>query len=94
MTDVEILNKVKQALGITGDFFNETISVYIDEIKDYMLNAGVSEKNINKSVGIVSRGVNDLWNNQSGNGKFSAYFYDRVIQLAIKSQNESEEVNV
>lgn len=85
MTDAAILTGVKNALGITGAFMDDTISIYIDEVTDYMANAGVSTDLINASVGVIARGVNDLWNNAAGAGKLSPYFYDRVSQLVLKS---------
>lgn len=81
-----MLNKVKTALGITGNYHDETISIYIDEVIDYMKSAGVFETLINTSAGVVTRGVADLWNNSGGDGHLSSYFYDRVTQLALKSQ--------
>ena len=86
MADAAILNGVKSALGITGSYMDAAISVYIDEVTDYMGNAGVSPALIAASVGVIARGVNDLWNNASGEAKLSPYFYDRVSQLALKSQ--------
>lgn len=85
MADAALLAGVKNALGITGTFMDATISIYIDEITDYMSNAGISAAVIPASVGVIARGVNDLWNNNAGNGKLSPYFYDRVSQLALKS---------
>lgn len=85
MADAAILSGVKNALGITGSYMDDTISVYIDEVTDYMGNAGVSSNLIAASVGVIARGVNDLWNNNAGNGRLSPYFYDRVSQLALKS---------
>lgn len=85
MTDVAILSGVKNALGVTGNFMDATISLYIDEVTDYMTNAGVNAALIAASVGVIARGVNDLWNNNAGNGKLSPYFYDRVSQLVLKS---------
>lgn len=85
MTDAAILNGVKSALGVTGNFMDTTISLYIDEVTDYMTNAGVNAALITASVGVIARGVNDLWNNNAGNGKLSPYFYDRVSQLVLKS---------
>lgn len=86
MADVATITAVKNALGITGNFMDSTITVYIDEVTDYMRTAGVSDSIINASNGVVARGVSDLWNNQSGTGKLSPYFYDRVTQLVIKSK--------
>ncbi len=85
MTDAAILAGVKSALGVTGNFMDTTISLYIDEVTDYMTNAGVNAALIAASVGVIARGVNDLWNNNAGNGKLSPYFYDRVSQLVLKS---------
>lgn len=85
MTDAAILSGVKSALGVTGNFMDTTISLYIDEVTDYMSNAGVNAALIAASVGVIARGVNDLWNNNAGNGKLSPYFYDRVSQLVLKS---------
>lgn len=87
MADATVLTGVKNALGVTGDFMNATISVYIDEVTDYMQTAGVSTALINTSIGVIARGVSDLWNNQSGSGKLSPYFYDRVAQLVYKSRS-------
>lgn len=76
-----MLEDVKAALGITGDFLNDTLNVYISEVTAFLTSAGVSEENI--TVGIVARGVSDLWNFGSGEGKLSEYFYQRAKQLAM-----------
>lgn len=86
MADVTMLTSVKNALGITGTAFDDTLTVYIDEVTDYMSNAGCNASVIAASAGVVARGVNDLWNNQAGAAKLSPYFYDRVSQLALKSR--------
>lgn len=76
-----ILDKVKKALGITGDYQNDTLTEYINEVKAYIKDAGVPDAIINSdmSAGVISRGVSDLWN--YGTGKLSEYFYQRVSQL-------------
>ena len=76
------LSGVKNALGITGDFQDETLQVYFDEVVDFLVDAGVEEKNITN--GLVARGVSDLWNYGSGDGKLSEYFYHRAAQLSFK----------
>lgn len=76
------LDDVKSALGITGDYQNDTMQIYFDEVIDYLVNAGVNESNITK--GIIARGVSDLWNYGTGEGRFSEYFYQRAKQLALK----------
>lgn len=76
-----MLEDVKAALGITGDFLNDTLNIYISEVTAFLTSAGVPEENI--TVGIVARGVSDLWNFGSGEGKLSEYFYQRAKQLAM-----------
>lgn len=83
MTNAEILKRVKTALGITGDFMDETLTEYIVEVKSFMADAGVPAIVINgdSSVGCICRGVSDLWNYGSGTAKLSDYFKMRVLQL-------------
>lgn len=76
------LQDVKDALGITGEYQNNTLQIYFDEVVDFLLDAGVAESNI--TSGIVARGVADLWNYGSGDGKLSEYFKQRAAQLALK----------
>ena len=94
MTDAELLTKVKAALGITGTFQDETLEVYISDVKAFMQDAGVSADVVSSaasvgcivrgvaSVGCIVRGVADLWNYGSGNGRLSPYFTQRMLQLA------------
>ena len=84
MTDSTLLSSVKAALGVTGNFTDDTISVYIDDVVDYMTGAGVPQAVILQSAGVVARGVSDLWDNDGGNVKFSPYFHERVSQLALR----------
>lgn len=77
------LQSVKQALNIVGEYQDDTLKIYIDETVAFLKDAGVKEKNI--TVGIVARGVSDLWNYGAGEGKLSEYFMQRAIQLAYKN---------
>ena len=77
-----MLENVKKALGITGDYQNGTLTEYINEVMAFLRDAGVKEANI--TSGIVTRGVADLWNYGSGGGKLSEYFMQRASQLALK----------
>lgn len=83
MTEEELLIKVKTGLGITHSFQDETIRLYIEDVKAFMISAGVSQMIVNSefSVGCILRGVADLYNFGSGNTKFSPYFLQRVQQL-------------
>lgn len=82
MADTSMLDKVKNGLGITGDDLNITLTEYIDEVVEFLKDAGVLEINI--TAGIVTRGVSDLWNYGSGEGKLSEYFLQRATQLSYK----------
>ena len=86
MTDAELLTQVKHALGITGEYQNQTLTIYINEVKEFLRDSGVADEviNSNSAIGVISRGVSDLWNYGSGNTTFSAYFMQRAIQLAYK----------
>lgn len=92
---VTLLDKVKSALGITGNYQDATLNVYIDEVKAYMVDAGVPESVINAdiSAGVITRGVTDLWNYNGGAGKLSQYFYERVCQLTYVTPPDPEEVD-
>ena len=76
------LDDVKNAIGVTGDYQNDTIQPYFDDVIGCLVDAGVKPENITK--GIVARGVSDLWNYGSGDGKLSEYFYQRAKQLSLK----------
>lgn len=78
----DMLENVKVALGVTGTYQNDTINQYILEVKSFLVDAGVKKSNI--TVGLVARGVSDLWNYGAGKGKLSEYFMQRASQLAYK----------
>lgn len=82
----DILSKVKISLGITGDFQNDTLTCYINEVKEFLLDAGVKPEVVNAetSAGIIARGVADLWNYGAGNAELSPYFMQRAAQLSFK----------
>lgn len=79
-----MLEKVKTALGITGDYQNATLQIYLDEVLAFLKDAGVPDNVLNSDVatGIIVRGVADLWNYGSGGTELSPYFMKRAIQLA------------
>jgi hypothetical protein len=88
------LEKVKSALGITGNYQDATLKIYIEEVVEYMKDAGVSTDVINSDVsaGVIARGVMDLWNYNASAGKLSDYFYQRVSQLAYTSKEVATDV--
>lgn len=76
------LEEVKAALGITGNDLDNTLTPYYDEVIGFLKDAGVKESNI--TVGLVARGVADLWNYGGAEGKLSEYFMQRATQLSYK----------
>lgn len=83
MTKAEMLTSVKNALGIQGNYQDDTLTEYINEVVGFLIDSGVKQNNI--TAGIVARGVSDLWSYGSGDGKLSAYFMQRAAQLSYKS---------
>ena len=77
------LADVKTALGVTGTYQDSTITVYMNEVIDFLKKAGVAESEITN--GIVARGVADLWNYGGAEGKLSEYFFQRAAQLTYKN---------
>ena len=81
MSESEMLQSVKAALGITGSYQDATLTQYIGEVKAFLTDAGIPGEKI--TPGIVSRGVADLWNYGGGGGALSPYFMQRAAQLAL-----------
>ena len=86
MNDTELLEEVKKRIGVTGNYQDDTIFGHIQDVKDFMTDAGVSDEimETNKIIGAVTRGVSDLWDYGSGKGEFSPYFIQRVTQLCYQ----------
>lgn len=82
----EILEGVKQRLGETGSF-SETDAVltdYITDVMEYMQGAGISDAVIASHVGVIARGVDDMFVNGAGSADFSPMFKNMVTQLAYR----------
>lgn len=88
ITESDLLTKVKSALGITGTYQDDTLSIYISDVKEYLRDGGVSKDLVNDTaaIGVISRGVADLWNYGSGDAQLSTYFMQRAAQLALKGK--------
>lgn len=78
-----MLEQVKKLLGITGKFQDETISGWIDEIKQLMIDGGISPSIVNddKSAGVIAKGIDDVYFQKTD---LSNYFWQRATQLAYK----------
>lgn len=88
MDTKELLIRVKKGLGITGDYQDGTIELYIEEAKNYMASAGVPQSIIDSpvSIGTIIRGVSDLWDYGSGSTGLSPYFKERCVQLRMQGE--------
>lgn len=93
--EIDILQKVKDATGISGDYQNATLNVYIEEVKQFLLDAGLKQTTVNgvSAVGVICRGVMDMWNYGAGEAKFSSYFMQRITQLLLKEKLKEDERN-
>ena len=85
ISDEVLVSEIKKRLGITGDYHDALLLGYANDVKEYMHSAGVPGDVVDgeASVGVISRGVADLWNLGAGEGHFSGLFYQRVIQMAL-----------
>lgn len=92
LTAAERLAKVKTALGISGDYQDDTLTFYIDEVINELVDAGVAQSiaESNVAVGCIALGVNDLWNYSSGGVKHSEQFNRRLIQLSMKKESDAD----
>lgn len=94
LTEAERLAKVKYALygDATQSYNDEQLKLYIEEVLDEMIHAGVKE-NVAKSaaaVGCIACGVNDIWNFSSGTVKHSDYYNRRLVQLTLRRGDEDD----
>ena len=86
LTSAVRLAKVKTALGISGDYQDETLTFHIEEVIEELVDAGVKREvaESEAAIGCIAIGVNDLWNYASGGVKHSEAFDRRLIQLSKK----------
>lgn len=81
ITDKDLIEKVKAAISMKGTtYHDDTISVWIDFVKNDLLSAGVSADVLGSTlaVGCISQGVDDIW--VSKLGAFSD-FYNRSADV-------------
>lgn len=88
MAAFSMLEHVKLCLGITGEYHDALLQTYIDEVREYLQDAGIPDTvtGTKPCGGIVARGVADLWNYGAGGAALSPYFHERAAQLALKWQ--------
>ena len=64
IADVDLLAQVKNGINLNGnDYQDDTITVWINEVKQDLLYAGVSAEVLGSTlaVGCITRGVDDRW---------------------------------
>lgn len=85
--EYKYLEKVKEVLGIGGEYQNATLNLLINEVIEDMIDSGVNRDVAmsEKAVGAVAIGVNDLWNYTAGEVKHSPYFDSRCIKLSYET---------
>lgn len=78
----QLLERVKEARNETGTFHDNRTRIYINEIMQYLLDAGVPAAVLETDavVGVVAIGVDNLMEE----GALSDYFKQRAIQLRNK----------
>lgn len=89
---MNLLDEIKNRLLITGNFHDTLILGFIEDVKQYLVSAGVDDTIVNskKAIGCIARGVNDLMNNET----FSTFFNQRAIQLTMEEPTEEEPIPV
>lgn len=87
---VDIVSECKARLGITGTYHDAAIAAYAEDVKEFLLAAGVPASTVasEEAVGCIARGVADLWTYAGGDARFSSAFVQRAIQLAVREADE------
>ena len=84
-----MLEEIKTRLSIYGTDLDPTITGMIDDVVAFCLAAGIKYSQLTQpsAIGLIARGVADLWNYGAGDGKFSPLFHMRLNQLCIDASN-------
>ena len=93
---MNILDEVKTRLSITGSDLDGTIQGMIDDVISYCRSAGLKYTQLvsTRAVGLIARGVADLWNYGAGNGKFSDIFQLRLNQMTLDAASLDHDVEL
>jgi len=90
LNDAERLKLVKTAMGISGNYQDDLLGVYIDDAKNTLINAGVSKEitESKEAIGAIVRYVVDTWSYEAGAANMSPLFIAQVVQLRAKGGGE------
>ncbi|MGN1167209.1 MAG: hypothetical protein ACI4S2_12380 [Lachnospiraceae bacterium] len=85
ITDNELLKEVKTINGYSS-YSDPAIKLLIEDVKYTLEDAGVHEVAINSraAIGVIARGVDDMWTLGGGTASLSPLFKERAAQLALK----------
>lgn len=86
LTIDELFTQAKAGIGIYVSYQDKTLRPYFNDVVKFILNAGVSEDTVlrESSVGLISRGLSDLWQYGAGEGRLSEYFKERAVQMTLQ----------
>lgn len=89
---MDLLQEVKNRLMISGNFHDNLLNGYIDDVKEFLISSGVKKSIVEskKSIGCIAKGVSDMWLN----GAFSETFKMRAIQLTFEVEDVSTEDDI
>ena len=91
ISEAELLEQVKNGINLKGnEYQNDTISVWIEAVKQDLLFAGVSADVLGSTlaVGCIARGVDDYW--ASHREAYSDMFYAQAERLRSTTVKEAE----
>lgn len=89
---MDLLQEVKNRLMITGNFHDNLLLGYIEDVKQFLIGGGVKKSVVEseKSIGCIAKGVSDLWLNNA----FSETFKMRMVQLTFEVEDVSTEDDI
>lgn len=84
ITDEELLKQIKTRLLITGNYHDDMLMGYANDVKAHLHASGIPAEIVDSgaSVGVIAIGVRDLWNRGLEGGILSGFFIQRVIQMS------------
>ena len=82
----QLLERVKKTNNITGEFHNDRVMEYINDVKRFMAGADVPAAVLDsdKVVGLIAMGVDSLMET----GAISPYVQSRIIQERLTEDTE------
>lgn len=85
ITDETLLNEIKTRLLITGNYHDNVLLAFANDVKAYLHAAGIPAEIVDSgaSVGVIAKGVSDLWNRGLEDGILSGFFMQRVAQMSF-----------